>query len=188
MLPSRVLSRINLAYRFRPSISNSSPFSPLQPLLRSCLSFSDFPPLFSITCRLFSQNTGGGIPSLDRPFHRRPNRRACFLQTNSPGRIANSFRFSSSATPSNLHHFGANNSFRFRTYRHPSGKSFRICTSKKQGGGGPLRLFSPLLYPERFLRRVTRRFPRHHPLDLRTTLVMYSVARHFPARGQRYAH
>ena len=183
MLPSRVLSRINLAYRSRPSISNSSPFNLLQPLLRSCRSFSGSPPLFSITCRLFSQNTGGGIPSGSRPSRRGPNRHACHFITNSPGRAANSFRFRSSATPSNLHHFGANNSFRFRTYRHPSGKSFRIRTSKKQGEGeGSPSSFS------RHAPLVTRQLPRHHPLDLRTTLVMYSVARHFPARGQRYAH
>src|SRR5258708_18121104 len=42
-------------------------FSSLPPLFRSLRSFSHPRPLFSIVCRLFSQNTGGGGP---RPSQR----------------------------------------------------------------------------------------------------------------------
>jgi hypothetical protein len=38
-------------------------FSTLPPLVFSCLSFSHSFPLFSATCSLFFQNTGGGVPS-----------------------------------------------------------------------------------------------------------------------------
>src|SRR5713226_6009904 len=50
---------------------------------------------------------------------------------------ANSFRFRSYEKRRILHHFGANKSFRIRSYRHPSCKSFRIRSYKNTGGGVP---------------------------------------------------
>ena len=70
MVPSRVLSRTNLAEISRRSAPNRRFFNALQPLKVSWLSFSDSRPLFSIACSLFLQNTGGwGIPT--RPLDRR---------------------------------------------------------------------------------------------------------------------
>jgi hypothetical protein len=58
-------------------------------------------------------------------------------RTNSPpSASANSFRFCTSVTPPLLHHFGANNPFRFCTYRHRTGNPFRMRTYRKRGGGG----------------------------------------------------
>ena len=70
MVPSRVLSRTNLADTSRRSAPNGRSFNALQPLKVSWPSFSDSRPLFSIACSLFLQNTGGwGIPT--RPLDRR---------------------------------------------------------------------------------------------------------------------
>ena len=52
-----------LLSRCAPSLRGKSCiFRSLRPLKRSCLSFSNSRPLFSIDCSLFSQNAGGGIP------------------------------------------------------------------------------------------------------------------------------
>jgi hypothetical protein len=58
-------------------------------------------------------------------------------RTNSPPRSTpNSFRFRTSANPCILHYFGANKSFRIRTYRPLSCNPFRMHTYKNTGGGG----------------------------------------------------
>ncbi len=58
-------------------------------------------------------------------------------RTNPPPRSTpNSFRFRTSAQPCILHCFGANKSFRIRTYRHPSCNPFRIRTYRNTGGWG----------------------------------------------------
>ena len=44
-----------------PKSRNSRPYSGLLPLYLSCLSFAEALRLFSIVCRLFLQNTGGGV-------------------------------------------------------------------------------------------------------------------------------
>jgi hypothetical protein len=63
MVPSRVLSRTNVADTSRRSAPNRRFFNALQPLKVSWLSFSESRPLFSITCSLFLQNTRGvGCP------------------------------------------------------------------------------------------------------------------------------
>ncbi len=58
-------------------------------------------------------------------------------RTNPPrSTTANSFRFRSYAKRRIVHYFGANKSFRIRSYRHPSRKSFRFRSYKNTGGGG----------------------------------------------------
>ncbi len=58
-------------------------------------------------------------------------------QTNPPrSTAANSFRFRSYVKRQILHHFGANKSFRIRSYRHPSSNSFRFRSYRNTGGGG----------------------------------------------------
>ena len=57
-------------------------------------------------------------------------------RTNSPPRSTpNSFRFRTSGKPRILHYFGANKSFRIRTYGHLSCNPFRMHTYKNTGGG-----------------------------------------------------
>ena len=51
---------------------------------------------------------------------------------------ANSFRFRSYANRPILHFFGANKSFRFRSYRHPAPNPFRIRSYTITGGWCPL--------------------------------------------------
>ncbi len=53
-----------------------------------------------------------------------------------PSSTPNSFRFRTSAKPRILHYFGANKSFRIRTYRHLTCNPFRMHTYKNTGGGG----------------------------------------------------
>src|SRR5260370_20660567 len=64
---------------------------------------------------------------------------------------ANSFRFRSYVKRRILHYFGANKSFRIRSYRHPSSNPFRIRSYKNTGGGGYPNTFaspaSSLQYP-----------------------------------------
>jgi len=58
-------------------------------------------------------------------------------RTNPPRTTAaNSFRFRSYGNSPILHYFGANKSFRIRSYREGSRKSFRIRSYKNTGGGG----------------------------------------------------
>jgi len=60
-----------------------------------------------------------------------------FSRTNPPrSTAANPFRFRSYEKRRILHHFGANKSFRIRSYRHPSTNSFRFRSYKNTGGGG----------------------------------------------------
>jgi hypothetical protein len=54
------ISALYLATRHSPLATSPFIFSSLQPLRRSCLSFSISRPLFSATSSLFLQNTGGG--------------------------------------------------------------------------------------------------------------------------------
>ena len=60
-MPS-LLSQTNLPAPMHRPKTNSQPFNHLPPLELSCLSFRNSRHLFSITCSLFRQNTGGGIP------------------------------------------------------------------------------------------------------------------------------
>jgi hypothetical protein len=56
-------------------------------------------------------------------------------RTNSPrSTFANSFRFRSYANRPILHYFGANKSFRFRSYRHPARNPFIIRSYENPGG------------------------------------------------------
>ena len=60
-------------------------------------------------------------------------------QTNSlRSAAANPFRFRSYANRPILHYFGANKSFRFRSYRHPARNPFRIRSYENPGGWHPL--------------------------------------------------
>jgi hypothetical protein len=52
--------------------------------------------------------------------------------------FAKSFRFRSYANCPILHYFGANKSFRIRSYRHPARNSFRFRSYKHPGGWHPL--------------------------------------------------
>jgi hypothetical protein len=52
--------------------------------------------------------------------------------------FAKSFRFRSYANCPILHYFGANKSFRIRSYRHPARNSFRFHSYKNTGGWHPL--------------------------------------------------
>ena len=63
---------------------------------------------------------------------------AAFLLPRSLVFAAKSFRMRSSEAPPILHHFGANKSFRFRSYRYPARNSFIIRSYKNTGGWGPL--------------------------------------------------
>jgi hypothetical protein len=120
------------------------------PFARSELSCTFFPyprPLFSIVCGLFFENTGGGIPLLDLQESRVTNHKSHFSPdfhesqvTSRQLRRLNSFRFRSYADRPILHYFGANKSFRMRSYRHPARNSFRIRSYKNPGGWGPLPL------------------------------------------------
>src|SRR5713226_5119433 len=62
--------------------------------------------------------------------------------TNSPRVIAKSFRIRSSLTPLILPCFGANKSFRIRTYRPRSRNTFRMNRSKNRGRGAPRHIAS----------------------------------------------
>jgi len=61
---------------------------------------------------------------------------AVLSRTNSPRHAANSFRIRSYANRPILHYFGANKSFRIRSYRHPARNPFRIRSYEKPGGWG----------------------------------------------------
>ena len=63
--------------------------------------------------------------------------------TSHQSRLANSFRFRSCANRALLHYFGANKSFRIRSYRHPSCNPFIIRSYENPGGWHPLPPFSP---------------------------------------------
>jgi hypothetical protein len=52
-------------------------------------------------------------------------------------RLAKSFRFRSYVNASILHYFGANKSFRIRSYRHPARNPFRIRSYRYPGGVEP---------------------------------------------------
>jgi hypothetical protein len=74
---------------------------------------------------------------------------AVLSRTNSLRRAANSFRIRFYANRPILHNFGANKSFRFRSYRHPARNPFTIRSYENTGGGGGVSLiilsFDPAL-------------------------------------------
>ena len=107
---------------------------------RRVLSLRSFPRshrLFSITCGLFSQNTGGGIPLRD--LVRCTEARKCLFV--SPLLVS-------------LTHSVSRKSFACHSY----------ANTRDGGVTPPPKFFSPLVYPERLLRRATR----HSPLALTT--------------------
>src|SRR4029077_12265642 len=82
--------------------------------------------------------------------------------------LAKSFKIRSYANRPILHYFGANKSFRIRSYGHPARNPFRIRSYKNTGGWGCLafnpvcrKSLSPLVYPDL---RGAARHPR--PLSL----------------------
>src|SRR6266849_6872200 len=140
MVPLRVLSRTNFA-ESSPSNSLSSSISftsfRLRTLKLSCRSFSDSRPLFSMTSALFWQNTRGGIPL-----------RKLLRCTEAQKYL------SLSPLLATLTHSVSRKSFPCLSY----------ANTRDGGVTPPPNFLSPLVYPERLLRRATR----HSPLALTT--------------------
>ncbi len=135
MVPSRVLSRTNLAGSSPSTSSISFTSFRLRTLDLSLCSFLDSRPLFSITSALFLQNTRGGIPL--REIFRCTEAQKCL-----------------SVTPlfATLTHSVSRKSFPCHSY-----------ANTRDGGATAAanfeRFLSPLVYPERSPRRATRHSP-----------------------------